>query len=135
MSVSIATQENLLALFDHQEEELKQILTFTHLSLNVPVCVSPITQRYWNDNEHMKFLICICFLNATSSKRLPVSKISEFVETRTAVQVRTHAQKYFATKQKGKHMNQDVITLMKQNIEKLRKTFGRERPVMVYKSL
>jgi SHAQKYF class myb-like DNA-binding protein len=47
--------------------------------------------RYWTQNEHQKFLEAI-----EKFGRKDVKSISQFVGTRNATQVRTHAQKYYA---------------------------------------
>ncbi|ELP85551.1 hypothetical protein EIN_407300 [Entamoeba invadens IP1] len=83
-------------------------------------------RRYWSSEEHILFLKAITWLNATSTKQLPVKLISEFVRTRTPVQVRTHAQKYFESLKKTvitQHktsMTSDVV-LDQDDIDRLNK--------------
>ncbi|EDR28215.1 hypothetical protein EDI_259480 [Entamoeba dispar SAW760] len=59
------------------------------------------SRRYWSTEEHTKFIKAITWLGCTSTRRLPVKLISKFVGTRTPVQVRTHAQKFFDATEKA----------------------------------
>ncbi|ELP90593.1 hypothetical protein EIN_020720 [Entamoeba invadens IP1] len=51
--------------------------------------------KYWHEKEHIRFLVCIQYLNATKCGGLPVQQIAAYIGTRNSIQVRTHAQKYF----------------------------------------
>ncbi|KAL7712126.1 Myb-like domain-containing protein [Entamoeba marina] len=59
--------------------------------------------RYWSNEENNLFIKAVTHLNATTCKGLNCLLISRFIGTRTPVQVRTHAQKYF--------MKQNLTTL------------------------
>jgi hypothetical protein len=91
------TKEELIQIFDEQQFKLNEIFNITLKSVNGSSEDNTIKTRYWNKDEHFKFLICIAYLNATKCKGLPVIKMSKYIRTRTPVQVRTHAQKYFNT--------------------------------------
>ena len=92
-------------------------------------------KRYWTEEEHDKFLICLCFLHSVSCKGLPVNKISQYIKTRTPIQVRTHAQKYFMDKKKIIHSQQRIVNLMKNDIENIKLIFGEKKQIMLYKSI
>ncbi|EKE42755.1 hypothetical protein ENUP19_0002G0070 [Entamoeba nuttalli] len=132
--MQIQDKTTLLKIFDEQESILKELFSVTSHSLSIPDGTLG-THRYWSNDEHTRFMVCLCFLNATACKGLPVLKIAKYVKTRTSVQVRTHAQKYFSDKRKIHHTDPLIISSMRADIETLRKIFGREKPVMIYRSL
>ncbi|KAL7722962.1 Myb-like domain-containing protein [Entamoeba marina] len=96
-----------LDAFRFQTQQLNQLYTWNnHIRLNVrPISYDMFfpkqqehlntSKRYWSQEEHALFVKAIEYLNVHSTKGLPVKIISRFVGTRTPVQVRTHAQKYF----------------------------------------
>ncbi|KAL7720507.1 hypothetical protein QTN25_002274 [Entamoeba marina] len=127
-------QTHLLELFDQQQRVLNEIFTVTKFSLNAPKEIQPTTHRYWSSDEHLSFLICLAYLNSTSCKKLPVKSIAEFIQTRSSLQVRTHAQKYFKdSKQRKDHFDINVMRKMKEQQDLLRKVFHKERAVMMYR--
>ena len=151
------SKEELLHIFDQQEIQLKRIFEVTSRSISTTSFhdnhTSSITinkannikktnekiqskeqKRYWTEEEHDKFLICLCFLNAITCKGLPVIQIAQYIKTRTSVQVRTHAQKYFSDKKKIVHSQQRIVSLMKEDIQTLQLLFGKKKPIMYYKN-
>ena len=99
---SLDSHKSIVAEFNHiwEEQERQWRLLFENRSMNTLG-----DNRYWHDREHFRFLVCIKFLNATKCSGLPVQQIATYIATRSAVQVRTHAQKYFKN---VRPMKQDV---------------------------
>ncbi|KAL7713687.1 HTH myb-type domain-containing protein [Entamoeba marina] len=89
----------MLSLWDEQEKELQKIFSVTNKQINAtPKMNSKPHNRYWSEEEHIRFLVCILYLKASKCKGLPINCISKYVKTRSSIQVRTHAQKYFSEK-------------------------------------
>lgn len=56
------------------------------------------TNRYWTDEENLAFEKVVSYYGYTSARGINNALVAEFVGTRTAGQVRSHAQKYFMKK-------------------------------------
>ena len=56
---------------------------------------SPRQKRYWTPIECEKFQKIIKYMNYTSVRGMNFELVSSYVQTRTPIQVRSHAQKYF----------------------------------------
>ena len=133
VNYAFMNKEELLQMFDNQEVELNRIFRITSKSLAATSGDKPLYSRYWNKDEHFKFLVCIAYLNATKCKGLPVMKIAQYVTTRTPIQIRTHAQKYFEDKHMLSHTTKEVSIKMKEDYQILKKIFGHDRMVMNYR--
>ncbi|ELP83755.1 hypothetical protein EIN_469690 [Entamoeba invadens IP1] len=93
MANDLETHKGIVSEFDKiwNEQDTKWKALFDHPMITTG------DFRYWNDREHIRFLVCIDFLNAKKCRGLPVQQISAYVLTRNPTQVRTHAQKFFKT--------------------------------------
>ncbi|KAH3756289.1 hypothetical protein Pelo_11924 [Pelomyxa schiedti] len=94
------SKQEKIALYDQRAKEIKQLrATVESLRTKLGDPALPIPERaqkrYWSMREHERFLTWLVEHKATKVASLDVWSLSEFVGTRSPVQCRTHAQKFF----------------------------------------
>lgn len=74
--------------------------------------MAPRKRRNWTEEEHKRFVeAMVLYAGDTTNDRQNWSKIQEHVGTRSAVQIRSHAQKFFARRSSSTASLSTLVTV------------------------